>query len=89
MNEHNRNKHEKGQKRKKVDQGGEKGDKRRSGNPNKRRYNFFEELDTSELVIVTVVLTVLIADDLTGYGIIDDVLIIPISYCAIEWCKTV
>ena len=82
-NPSNRNKHEEGQSRKNKDQGGEKGDSRRKPNPNKRRGNSnnsqqMTRIEAGALVITsTAFLVVLVLDDGTGIGAVDDVAIVP------------
>ena len=82
----NRNKHQKGQARKGRDQGGEKGDARRHGNPNKRHPHNFEteSIDTEVLLPTALILgasatiVYLVANDATGVGVLDDSLIPPL-----------
>ena len=81
----NRKKHQEGQARKKRDHGGEKGDLRRRGNPNKRHSSLM--LPTGEMgriaggvtaAIAAIGLIYLIVNDVTGVGAADDAAIIPV-----------
>ena len=82
-NRANRERHEEGQARKQRDSGGEKGDARRRGNPNKRRIDLIPEDVTSYIVggaLVTVSaigLVYLVSNDITGVGVLDDFAIVP------------
>ena len=86
---HNKQKHEDGQTRKNRDAGGEKGDKRRTPNPNKRRpsQSTVETLETVAICVVAIVVTVgiiyIVANDATVIGVADDALIVPLG--AILW----
>ena len=86
---HNKPKHEGGETRRNRDAGGEKGDKRRKPNPNKRRpaQSTVEILETVEICVVAIVVTVgiiyIVANDATVIGVIDDALIAPLG--AILW----
>lgn len=75
-NPSNRNKHEKGQKRKQKDNGGEKGDARRQPNPNKRNNQYRNiEVDTDpilELGFGIAITVIVILDDLSAVGIADE-----------------
>ena len=82
----NRKKHEQGQARKQRDNHGEKGDARRTPNPNKRRiqyiepeYSFGDKL-LSGVAILGAGASVLFlaADDITGVGSADNVAIAPL-----------
>ena len=82
----NRNKHEAGKARKQRDNNGEKGDARRTPNPNKRRstnaayeYNCSENsINGTEIVGVSIVVACLLADDVTIIGIVDDLALLPL-----------
>ena len=86
---HNRNKHEEGQTRRNRDNGGEKGDKRRTPNPNKRRTAnssmvILKKVAVCAVAIVAVVgIVYIVANDATVVGIIDDAIIAPLG--AIVW----
>ena len=86
---HNRNKHEEGQTRRNRDNGGEKGDKRRTPNPNKRRTAnssmvILKKVAVCAVAIVAVVgIVYVVANDATVVGIIDDAIIAPLG--AIVW----
>lgn len=73
-----RQKHEAGQRRKQKDHGGEKGDVRRKGNPNKRRTMMpISVEDYGDVVIVAgvcIIVGTIIEDVVTGgIGVADDV----------------
>ena len=89
-NPSNKSKHQKGQKRKQTDKmGGEKGDARRPvDRSNKRHFEVVEpnlEYDYNNDIINGVVIVVaslaivyIVANDATGVGVIDDVAIVPL-----------
>ena len=86
---HNRQKHEDGQARKNRDNGGEKGDRRRSPNPNKRRtansnLMILEKVAVCAVAIVAVVgIVYIVVNDVTGVGVVDDAALAPLG--AIVW----
>ena len=85
---HNKGKHESGQARKKRDAGGEKGDKRRTPNPNKKKFEpnntiLEKTIYCLAIVAVTTVIVYIAANDATIIGVLDDTLIAPLS--AILW----
>ncbi len=67
-------KHQKGQTRRKKDNFGEKGDVRRNPNPNKRRENLeLVEITGYALIgIGSVASIIIVANDITGVGVVDD-----------------
>ena len=86
---HNSQKHEDGQARKNRDNGGEKGDRRRSPNPNKRRtansnLMILEKVAVCAVAIVAVVgIVYIVVNDVTGVGVVDDAALAPLG--AIVW----
>ena len=82
----NEEKHERGQARKNRDNGNEKGDKRRKDRSNKRRKNeIFEELpepyidyEYVSVGVAVVAVLYLVGNDLTGVGVADDFMILPL-----------
>ena len=73
-------KHDKGEKRRKRDQGGEKGDARRpQDRSNKRRIDSPNAIVNGAIIVGTSIAVILIvADDATIIGVIDDTLVIPL-----------
>ncbi len=82
-NPSNRAKHENGQARKQRDQHKEKADKRRKDHSNKRRHNMdalaLERVGSAVVVVgATVGVVYLIANDVTGVGVIDNAAIVSL-----------
>ena len=85
-NKSNQQKHENGQARKNRDNFNEKGDARRTPNPNKRRsQNIESDLSIDQKVVSGLILVgaslgvlYLIANDISGVGVADDVAIAPL-----------
>ena len=97
MNPSNREKHQNGEARARRDRGNEKGDIRRRPNPNKRPSSRMEVAVDVGLKITTVAVTTVaagaliyvVANDITGVGVVDDAAIPVIWEIMLESSKKV
>ena len=93
---HNKNKHQEGEARRRRDQIGEKGDKRREEDRSNKRRSSVSTNNNRSIIVTGIValgsltgITIILADDATLVGILDDGKIFPLIEIFIECMKDI